>query len=263
MTPSAGQEVTKISQSHKVLCLNKLDGYHVWMLLTIDRKLWRCGDVAGKPGTSDEVNLKLRVMGSPNGLVNSGEIVMEMRGEASSVSGLVRFSNGYIVVEDPWKGLRIGTYMMNYLVSWAIQNYPDHRAFGINLISCQAYAGNKERRNRLYEQFGFQFNWSTPDFSEGALIENMSIGDLNVVDPVKWEKTIVEFEFPQGLRKILDDSHTELIRRESLERQVETLLDQRCLLREKAASRQRSNALAGLVIFGLGLLVGVAGMKFM
>lgn len=262
MTTKYSHEVTVNTQDRKVLYVTKANGDKVWMLLTIDRKHWQCNDVCGKPGVSDEVNLKLRIMGSIDGGLRCGDVVMEMRGEASGVSESVRFSNGYIVVESPWEGLRIGTYMMNHLVSWATKNYPDYKAFGIKLIQCQAYEGNKERRNRFYEQFGFRFNWSTPDFSEGELVANMPICELNPVDPEKWGKTIVEYEFLRGMEKIFGDTHSLLLGQVSLEYKVRKLTDQNEYWKNALVTRLRAKKFAGWFRFGFGLLVGAVGMGY-
>lgn len=262
MTVKDSHEVTVHTQDQKMLYVTTANGNKVWMLLTIDRNHRQCKDAAEELTISDEVNLKLRVMGSIEGGLRCGDVVMEMYGEAKTAYELVRFSNGYIVVESPWEGLHIGTYMMNHLVSWATQNYPNYKIHLIKLLICQAYEGNKERRNRFYEQFGFRFDWSTPDFSVGMLVENMSVCELTPVDPKKWEKTIVEYEFLRGMEKIFGDTHSLLLGQVSLEYKVRKLTDQNEYWKNALVTRLRAKKFAGWIRFGFGLLVGAVGMGY-
>lgn len=189
------------STTQKIIKLTNDEGVVSWMLFTEDRKLARSGT---SELYSDQVNIKLQTLGSFDSQIRTGDVVMKMRGLASSYAA-VNFSDGYIVVEEPWKGMRIGTYMMNYLVTWAKDNYPDSSAVGIRLGHHQAYDENRERRNRFYARFGFKFKWDDDEAQrEGHLDPELRIFDLRTTD--KWQERIVEFSVKEGTKELFSEA---------------------------------------------------------
>jgi hypothetical protein len=63
-------------------------------------------------------------------------------------------------------GNRIGTYLMNQIVAW-VRQWPDADVATVEVSSLQANGENKERRNRLYEQFGLVFDYTDDEHRDG------------------------------------------------------------------------------------------------
>lgn len=55
---------------------------------------------------------------------------------------------------------------MNELVLWA-RHWPKAKIHPIELLEGQAYPENKDRRNRFYENFGFEFDYTDPEHEAG------------------------------------------------------------------------------------------------
>ncbi|MBC7951632.1 MAG: hypothetical protein H7Z12_07425 [Rhodospirillaceae bacterium] len=91
------------------------------------------------------------------------------------------------------EGQRIGTYLMNEIVTWA-KRWPGARVNPISLLSHQAF--NKERRNRFYEKFNIRFNYTDPTHNEGTSLP-MFVEDLATVD--NWKENITEL----GIREYI------------------------------------------------------------
>lgn len=92
--------------------------------------------------------------------------------------GSVRLSNGFIGIPSELQGRRIGTWVMDEIVSWAKQ-WPDARVEPIRLQQPQATHDNKLRRNRFYNQFGFQFDLET---EEGSSPNSLVASQLKTVE---------------------------------------------------------------------------------
>ena len=95
------------------------------------------------------------------------------------------------------RGQRIGTYLMNEIVSWA-QQWPDAEVQLISLYEGQANDHNRDRRNRFYEQFGLLFEYSDAGHRAGTL-QALRVRELNTVDA--WEQNIQERDIRDGLRE--------------------------------------------------------------
>lgn len=101
----------------------------------------------------------------------------------------VRLSNGFIGLPEELQGRRIGTWVMDEIVSWAKQ-WPDALIEPIKLSKQQATDDNKLRRNRFYNQFGFQFDLETEEESSSP---NFTASQLNTVKkPENIEKMLPE-----------------------------------------------------------------------
>ncbi|WGS50112.1 hypothetical protein LFL96_00965 [Paraburkholderia sp. D15] len=97
------------------------------------------------------------------------------------------------------KGHRIGTYLMNEIVTWAKQ-WADARVLSVELLAGQADEENKSRRNRFYEQFGLVFDYRDPDRREG-LSKPMLAAELIKVDT--WKQNICERDVREYLGEVL------------------------------------------------------------
>lgn len=107
-------------------------------------------------------------------------------------------SGGYVVVDPPrLRGGRLGTYLMNEIVSWAKQ-WPDTPVCEVTLRSGDAIdLHSRLRRNRFYEGFGLEFDYSDTDKSTGVL-RPMLARSLNEV--TTWTQTITEYHLLDYLR---------------------------------------------------------------
>lgn len=132
-------------------------------------------------------------------------------------------SKGAIFLDLPrLHGLKIGTYLMNELVTW-VQQWPEAAVYPIELLAGQAEGENKARRNRFYEQFGVVFDYRDAEAREG-LSRPMLVKDLKPVHT--WKANIRERDvrsyLGEGLHKY-DHMKRELAQSE---RAVKSLSDE-------------------------------------
>ncbi|WP_198969816.1 GNAT family N-acetyltransferase [Xylophilus sp. ASV27] len=97
------------------------------------------------------------------------------------------------------RGQRIGTYLMNEIVTWA-QQWPEATVRPIKLLSGQAEEENRTRRNRFYERFGLKFAYSDPEHREGVS-KQMPVKELTPV--TSWEANIRERDPREYLAELL------------------------------------------------------------
>lgn len=244
--------------SHKIIQLTDAQDLIIWMLFTEERKI-TCSERSGASKVcSDELNIKLQALGSfQKNFDKEAKNVMEMRGRAfSAPDGTVNFSNGYIVVEDPWKEMRIGTFMMNYLVAWAKTHYPDYQPVGISLSSNQAGKDYKERRNRFYDRFKFRFIWDDTECKEGNLDPEMRVSDLHTTD--KWEERIKVFSVEEGMKGIFSESRQHRLDLRDAQHRMESAINARNRAEADAAQNRAERtrwALFGLAIGFVATLI--------
>lgn len=86
------------------------------------------------------------------------------------------------------EGQRIGTYLMNEIVSW-VKRWPDAEVRSVKLLEDQADPDNKNRRNRFYEQFGLVFDYTDASKAVGVS-RSMFARDLRQVET--WKENIAE-----------------------------------------------------------------------
>ncbi|WP_131618222.1 GNAT family N-acetyltransferase [Roseivivax marinus] len=119
--------------------------------------------------------------------------------------GSVRLSNGFIGIPSELQGRRVGTWVMDEVVSWAKQ-WPDARVEPIRLQQQQAKQNNKLRRNRFYNRFGFQFDLET---DEGSSPHSLVASQLKTVEkPENIEKMPPE----RKIRSLLEERDNVLMR---------------------------------------------------
>jgi GNAT superfamily N-acetyltransferase len=108
-----------------------------------------------------------------------------------SLSATRPYNMGYVIVEmERLRGQRFGTYLMNEIVSWA-KHWPDATILPIHLLDGQAYEGNKERRNRFYEQFGIEFDYVDHGKASG---KSKSMYAAQLVNISSWTANIRELD---------------------------------------------------------------------
>lgn len=164
----------------------------------------------------------------------------------------IKLTPGGILVRQEYRGLRIGTYLQNLVIRWAIDLKVDAVVEKISLIAGDARtADERDRRNRFYEQFGLRFIYEEGtgiERSVGRSIPDLRIAELNTIDKIEG---IVEADFDRGVTKLAMDAYT--ARRDSADN-LRALKNTRDFYKEqevrKALSRRRwVTGLASSVLF--------------
>lgn len=93
-------------------------------------------------------------------------------------------NNGEIVLPESMRSYRIGTWIITQSVLWS-QKWPDHYVHPIMLSRVDATPDNLERRNRLWQAFGFRFEDENPidGYSLPMRVEEFRLPD-------KWRENI-------------------------------------------------------------------------
>lgn len=122
---------------------------------------------------------------------------------ASGCVSLTTTQFGHGAVYLDLKGLaghRIGTYLMNEIVSWTKQ-WPGAEVHPVKLLDGQANdSSNKARRNRFYTQFGLSFDFEDARERAGQS-RDITVEQLNTVDT--WRLNIREQPLDEALRDAL------------------------------------------------------------
>lgn len=116
--------------------------------------------------------------------------------QISLTGGAVMISHG------DQRGLHLGTYFMNQIVSWARQ-WPDVMVNPIWVSGSDGYEENRERRNRFYEQFGLVFKYSDADRRDGTSVP-IPAGLLNLSGA--WRSNITEYSLNDYLGSVLREN---------------------------------------------------------
>ena len=91
-----------------------------------------------------------------------------------SITSTQVWNDGGVFMDIPnMKGHRIGTYMMNEVVTWAKQ-WPSASVKNVKLLESDAYPENKARRNWFYEQFGLRFTYDQPEKRSGISLDMLA-----------------------------------------------------------------------------------------
>lgn len=249
-TKHESDSITTAQHALKVTISSKKSA---WLLYSEKRSL-HIETVDEKRHFTDKVEIEVRTIGSFSDTTQADSLVMEMRGTSNSIYNSVSFSDGYIMVADSWRGLHIGTYMMNRLVSWAIEHYPTHHPVDIKLMSCQAQPDNKARRNRFYEQFGFRFTWDDDSHTVGMLEPGLSISDLHTVST--WEQHIEEMSIIDAMSQVFNES-----RNIKIDASLQAQSDRQALM--QAARKANAVRLTRWIWGVIGLSVGSIATKLL
>lgn len=140
----------------------------------------------------------------------------EFSASYSQLDGLTSLTSssiihGAVFFDPDWlRGHRVGTYLMNEIVTWA-KRWPDATVKSIELSAGQANEENKVRRNWFYEQFGLNFDYADPEHRAGTS-KPMLVRDLKQVD--KWKENITEyrmFDYLLNTRSAREKATLELV----------------------------------------------------
>lgn len=120
-------------------------------------------------------------------------------------------SGGYVVVDEPrLRGLRIGSYFMSQAAAW-VKQWPDASVITVRLQLGHAGADNKDRRNRLYESLGLEFEFDDETTRAAGYSRDMTAASLVVKDTWKKNVTVVDVRDHIGdLRGQIDEFQARL-----------------------------------------------------
>lgn len=94
------------------------------------------------------------------------------------------------------EGQRIGTYLMNEIVTW-VQQWPEAGVNQVRLLPGQATsAQERERRNRFYERFGLEFDYEDPAHRAGV---SRPIQVRQLRNVLSWQANIRACQVPMDL----------------------------------------------------------------
>lgn len=96
-------------------------------------------------------------------------------------------------------GQRIGTYLMHEIVTW-VRRWPEAAVRSVGLLEGQAHGENKDRRNRLYEQIGLEFDYRDPEHREGVSRPMLAKALRNVVT---WKENLRECDVRDHVSAVL------------------------------------------------------------
>lgn len=102
------------------------------------------------------------------------------------------------------EGARISTYVLWSVVQWAKQ-WPSADVMTIELFKDDGRGDNKNRRNRLYEQFGIEFDYTSDEKTAGRS-KPMKVADLLDVSP--WEENITVEPLDQFHARLVYENRT-------------------------------------------------------
>ncbi len=120
------------------------------------------------------------------------------------------------------QGHRVGTYLMNEIVTW-VRQWPEATVRSVELLEGQSHSENKARRNRFYEQFGLAFDYRDPEHREGSS-RPMYASALTPVET--WKTNIRERDVREFIGKVICDHERMKLELSQRERAVESLRSQ-------------------------------------
>ncbi|GAA6135179.1 hypothetical protein NBRC116188_19690 [Oceaniserpentilla sp. 4NH20-0058] len=132
-------------------------------------------EVYGKDGALSFQKIKLTFTGeviSEKSLIsNQGVSKLHFSAYVNPLKGEVSLTGGDVMIQDSsLRGHRIGTYIMNEIVSWS-KKWPDTLVKSIRVSPVDAKTDEtRYRRNRFYEQFGIPFQYTSVEKRQGSSI---------------------------------------------------------------------------------------------
>lgn len=226
-------------------------GPHILSLTTETKTLEMFREDGTRHLTSSEIEIVARYVSSPK--VHLSGYQVSLMGGKTEYDNRVKLTNGGVTVDPSFCGLHIGSVLFGRIVDWAKQFPEDWRVVPITLSVVDARdPKNKARRNRFYEQFGFQFTYRAREGiadAEGRSDPAMTVKDL--LPRNRWEGVSLLGNFDQALGKALQAGADRLDELEEAKRQIE-------IQRECANEHQRRHEL--LVRRIIWVLVGVAAL---
>jgi GNAT superfamily N-acetyltransferase len=158
-----------------------------------------------------------RRWGHGNATFEAGYCSLENAVKLTSTSMM----SGAVFFDPPGlRGNRVGTYLMDQIVHW-VRQWPDASVIPITLVAGQGRGADGLRRNRFYEQFGIEFDYTTPEKLAGesrpmlagklrqsqAWMENISVHDASDDPSAPWVRhdTVETEETLQAARRARQD----------------------------------------------------------
>ncbi len=92
-----------------------------------------------------------------------------------------------ILINGPYRSYGIGTLVINKLLAQAVKHFPKYRLLGRLSAIDEEDENNRTRRNRLYENLGFDIGattFSIDHIEDLSIKDSNSINDINEVDPL-------------------------------------------------------------------------------
>ena len=121
------------------------------------------------------------------------------RGHQESAASLALVGGALFLDPLELRGQRIGTYLMNEIVTWA-QQWPEATVSPVTLLAGQAEHENRARRNRFYERFGLVFVYKDAEHREGVSLP-MPVKELTPV--TSWQENIRERDPREYLAELI------------------------------------------------------------
>lgn len=122
-----------------------------------------------------------------------------------SLTGGTPTSKGAVLMPSGLRGLRLGTFLLNTVVGWAMQ-WPEAEVNSIHVVENDGYPDNRARRNRLYERFGLIFDY-TDDKKRAGQSRPMPAGELTQIDAeAAIKKNITVHRVPDGFALLLSQN---------------------------------------------------------
>lgn len=257
MASTVIREKTIDTSFQELLRVRKPDGKISWLLFSERRRTVSDNSLRGEV-VSETVEIRVDAVDPIDQRELGNAPIMTMRGRADGLDKTLNFSDGYIVVEEPWKGMHIGTYMLNSLVTWARERYRFFRPVGITLTRLQAMTEEKKKwRNRFYERFGFRFVWTDAEEKEGSLDPELRVSDLSLVESFK--ENIEVFSVSEAMHEVLEEARRLRLDLLIAEQRIQSAEDRhRAALTHQSGLRMRS-AILGIV----GMLLGAMAARFL
>lgn len=151
---------------------------------------------------------------SPYALLRNGEFAGKYTASSNSVS----MTNGWVFIDPPLRGLRLGTYCLREIALWA-QQWPTADIEAIKLSEVDAGDKNRERRNTLYEKLGIMIDFADPIARRSGRSMPMKASELTPREFIP--KNIEEFsllDFLKSSRREIEDATDALAGKENAAR---------------------------------------------
>lgn len=208
----------------------------------------------GEKIVNSRITVRATYLYGSQGGFKSGQLISEMGGELHHGRRSVKLTNGSVMVDSSMRGLHVGTFIFNKIISWAKQFDPSFTIVPISVIAGDAGGNNKDRRNKLYTNSGIRFEWHDPKESAGRSDSTLQVSDL--ITYTNWPNITKN----QGMRA-LDKTWRELSVLKERNRGLRA--SQRYYRREYETIRARLRAIASfmnlpmyVICILLGLTIG-------
>lgn len=134
-------------------------------------------------------------------------------------------SRGAVFLDLPGlEGHRVGTYLMNEIVTWLRRHWPDAAVNSVELRSEQGFSENKERRNKFWEQFGLVFDY-TDSSRKAGFSRPMLVKELTQIET--WQQNIIEHSVLAYLADVLYTKERVSLELQDRVRAIENLVEER------------------------------------